>query len=223
MVESNPQQRRQRLRASVGVGYRWWWHVSFIASAVLAFAIVSASAIEDLRWWEWLSVVPILIAILFGEWGSHRFTMHRKVFPRAVYRRHAVQHHAFFTFDEMMIDSADDLRWVLFPPWAVVLLVASVMPLFLLLYFGATPNIAWVFSLVVVVYYGFYEITHVLAHVQLPGSLASRAIANVSWHHRVHHDPALMQRWNFNFVIPLFDWMMGTLYSAGDLPPPTDD
>jgi sterol desaturase/sphingolipid hydroxylase (fatty acid hydroxylase superfamily) len=29
-------------------------------------------------------------------------------------------------------------------------------------------------------------------------------------HHRRHHHPALMQRWNFNVTLPLFDWLYKT-------------
>jgi len=30
-------------------------------------------------------------------------------------------------------------------------------------------------------------------------------------HHRRHHHPALMQKWNFNVTVPLFDWVHRTL------------
>ena len=31
-------------------------------------------------------------------------------------------------------------------------------------------------------------------------------------HHAVHHTPELMQRWNFNVTVPLWDWVRGTIY-----------
>ncbi|MBK7399278.1 MAG: hypothetical protein IPJ34_24170 [Myxococcales bacterium] len=32
-------------------------------------------------------------------------------------------------------------------------------------------------------------------------------------HHRRHHHPRLMQRWNFNVTIPLFDWLHRSVVS----------
>ncbi len=206
---------RQGLRRGAPQGYRWWRHVLLIALSVGTLACIALSAIDAARWYEWLALLPIALAILFGEWASHRYTMHRKVFPVAVYRRHVVEHHGFFSFDEMYIDDADDLRWVLFPPWAILLMIAAVLPIFAALHL-LSANLAWIFALAVVGYYGIYEVIHALTHLRPPDNWLGRAIAAVSYHHRVHHDPALMKRWNFNFAVPLFDWLCGTRLAAPD-------
>ena len=36
-------------------------------------------------------------------------------------------------------------------------------------------------------------------------------------HHARHHHPRLMQRWNFNVTVPLFDWLHGTIVSRAML------
>ncbi len=38
-----------------------------------------------------------------------------------------------------------------------------------------------------------------------------RIIRALRTHHARHHDPRLMQRWNFNVTVPLFDAVMGTI------------
>lgn len=43
------------------------------------------------------------------------------------------------------------------------------------------------------------------AMLRLPFLRALRA------HHRLHHDPRHMRTKNFNVVLPLFDWLFGTL------------
>ncbi|MGH7823005.1 MAG: fatty acid hydroxylase family protein, partial [Candidatus Binatia bacterium] len=130
-----------------------------------------------------------------------------------VYHRHVVEHHAFFTYDDMAVDSWRDIRWVLFPPWALPLMLATVAPIFALIWAVAPPNYPWLFLLAVVTYYGIYEFFHALAHLPADNPLAgNRLVRAVTHHHRVHHDPALMKRWNFNFAIPIFDWLFGTLY-----------
>ena len=35
-------------------------------------------------------------------------------------------------------------------------------------------------------------------------------------HHAVHHAPELMQKWNFNVTIPLWDWVRRTIYRGED-------
>jgi hypothetical protein len=159
---------------------------------------------------ELLALGGMVVAIVLGEWASHRWTMHRPRFPRAVYHRHVVEHHAFFTRDRMAIDGWADLRWVLFPPWALPLLVATVLPYCAALAWLVSTDLAWLLLLAVIGYYGVYEVVHVLAHLPTSSGRAGRMVATVTRHHRVHHDPALMHSWNFNFVLPLGDWLFGT-------------
>ena len=87
------------------------------------------------------------------------------------------------------------------------------LPIFLLLYAVLPANLAWLFLLAVVVYYGVYEVLHALAHIPDDHPVAGwRPVRALTHHHRVHHDPALMRRYNFNFAIPIFDALFGTTY-----------
>jgi hypothetical protein len=148
-----------------------------------------------------------------GEYAAHRWPLHRPMLPRAVYERHVREHHAFFTWERMAVDAWPEIRWVLFPPWALPLLVATVLPLALLLGAVAGSRAAWLFVLVVISYYALYEVLHALAHLPADAPLARvRLVRALTHHHHVHHDLALMRRWNFNFAIPLFDALLGTRY-----------
>lgn len=193
--------------------YRLWRHVALIAAFSAAGVAIAVSQLEAVRPPDWLFFAGMLLFTNFGEWAVHRRSLHRRVFPRAVYHRHVVEHHAFFTYDDMAVDSWRDMRWVLFPPWALPLMVATVLPIFALIAAVAPPNYPWLFLLAVVTYYGIYEVFHALAHLPEDDPLAGNPLVRaVTHHHRVHHDPALMKRWNFNFAIPIFDWLFGTLY-----------
>lgn len=203
---------RRRLRATTPTSYRWWWHVALIAlfaGAGLALALVMLGPVGPA---DGLGVVGMLVAVVLGEYAAHRLTMHRPRFPRAVHHRHVVEHHAFFTEASMAIEGWSDLRWVLFPPWALPLLVASVLPFVAALWWLASPQLAGLLLLVVIGYYATYEIVHTLAHVPVGDGPLGRIAAAVTRHHRVHHDPTLMHRWNFNFVLPLGDWLCGTTW-----------
>ncbi len=198
---------RVRLRATTPAGYRWWRHVALVAAFVAAGLAVAVSQLGPTGPVDWLWFAAMLLFANFGEYATHRWTLHVPRFPRAVHHRHVVEHHAFFPAGRMDVDTRDDIRWVLFPPWALPLLVASVLPLFVALRLVAPPNRAWLFLLAVVVYYGIYEVLHTLAHMPAATRGLVRAVTE---HHRVHHDPALMRRYNFNFAIPLFDRLFGT-------------
>ena len=211
---------RAELQATNPQSYRFWKHAAVIAGFTTAGVVLALSQLDHVRPLEWLFFAAMLVFTNFGEWAVHRTTLHHPIFPRAVYHRHVVQHHAFFTYESMALDSWRDARWVLFPPWALPLLVATVLPIYFLIRAVAPPNFSWLFLLAVVTYYGTYEVFHTLAHLPPTNPLAgSRFVRALTGHHRIHHDPRLMSRWNFNFAIPIFDWLFGTLYRESGAPP----
>jgi hypothetical protein len=210
---------RTRLQATTPAGCRWWRHVALVGAFVAVGLGVALSQLEPLGPRAWLWLPATLLFANFGEYVVHRWSLHVPRFPRAVYHRHVVEHHAFFTFERMAVDGWRDIRWVLFPPWALPLLVGSVLPLFLVLGLVAPPDAAWLFLLGVIAYYGVYEVFHALAHLPEGHALAGSALVRaVTHHHRVHHDPALMRHYNFNFAIPIFDRLFGTVYAVSTTP-----
>jgi len=212
MDEPSATDPRTRLRGTIPARYRWTRHVALVAVFTTTGVALPLARLDRFGLADGLALTGMLVAIVLGEWASHRWTMHVPRFPRAVHHRHVVEHHAFFTDARMAIDGWPDLRWVLFPSWALPLLVATVLPFFAGLYWLASPRLAWLFLLAVIGYYGVYEIVHVLAHVPLGTGPMGRFVAAATRHHRVHHAPALMRRWNSNFVLPLGDWLFGTTW-----------
>ncbi|MFM8411295.1 MAG: hypothetical protein ACKOCT_13575, partial [Alphaproteobacteria bacterium] len=204
---------RARFRATNPPGYRASRHVGLVAAFVAAGIVATLPrawpfVASDLAW-----LAGLLVLLVLGEYASHRWAMHVDVFPHAVHHRHVVEHHGFFTYDDMAAADREDLRWVLFPPWALPLLVVTVAPTAALLAHFVAPRIAWLFLFEVVVYYGVYEVVHALAHLPANHPWAGRPLVRrLTHHHRVHHEPALMDRWNFNFVVPLGDALFGTTW-----------
>lgn len=208
-------QTRDVLRATTPSSYRWTRHVALIVAFAAAGLAICLHVLGGLRASDAGVVLVAFLITNLGEYVAHRWPLHRPLFPRAVYQRHVREHHAFFTFDRMAVDAWPEIRWVLFPPWALPLLVATVVPLALVIGAVAGTRAAWLFVLVVIAYYALYEVLHALAHLPDGAPLARlRAVRALTHHHRVHHDPALMQRWNFNFAIPLFDALLGTRYAG---------
>ena len=57
-----------------------------------------------------------------------------------------------------------------------------------------------------------YEVLHLCYHAPKNSFIGRRKIIGVlRTHHARHHDPRLMQRYNFNVTVPIFDWIMGTM------------
>ena len=61
----------------------------------------------------------------------HEFVMHRPVNIkglRAIYERHTLNHHQFFTDEEMRFRDHKDWRVTVFPPYALVVFILMSMP-----------------------------------------------------------------------------------------------
>lgn len=83
--------------------------------------LACAWQLESVRAQEWLTIPLAFLYANLVEYFGHRFPMHRP-YPGLglIYRRHAAQHHRFFTAQAMPLESSRDLRAVLFPPLLVV-------------------------------------------------------------------------------------------------------
>jgi hypothetical protein len=131
---------------------------------------------------------------------------------RWLYHRHTTMHHNMFDDASMAYDSARDLKWIMLPSWGFAATVAVMSPLLGGLWL-IEPNLMWMYLLAQGSYYAVYELLHTASHLPQDHWLAqSRLVKAVSRHHRIHHDRRLMRKFNFNFALPLFDWICGTLY-----------
>lgn len=60
-------------------------------------------------------------------------------------------------------------------------------------------------------YFILYEIVHYASHLPLGHwALSFRHFRRMRQHHLDHHNPRLMEKYNFNIVFPLFDYVFGT-------------
>lgn len=184
-------------------------------AALLACAL-HVDAVQPL---EWLTLPAAFLYANLVEYLGHRFPMHRP-FPglKLIHRRHAGQHHRFFTDQAMAHEGGRDLRAVLFPPLLVVFFFGGfALPAWWLLATLASANVAWLMLATGIGYFLNYEFLH-LAYHQPPGHWMTRVpgVARLSWLHRHHHDPRVMSQRNFNITYPIGDWLFGTLERPRD-------
>jgi hypothetical protein len=199
----------------IPAGYRGQWHALFtfgVGGLVLLACLWQLEAVRPL---EWLAVPLSLAYANLTEYLGHRYPMHRPFRGLGlVYKRHAGQHHRFFTHEAMPVDSPRDFRALLFPPVLVIFFFGLFgVPVWFLLDWAVSANVAWLFIASALAYFLNYEILHTAYHLPETHWLARLSLVKkLRWLHQAHHDPKLMSRFNFNITYPLGDWLFGTLY-----------
>ena len=198
-----------------------WWYVPWghlVATVGIGVAVlgIAATHIHGLLP-EQLVIVPLtLILSNFFEYRAHKKLLHRRTWPlRILYDRHTPEHHVVYVEGDMAIQSTREFRLVLIPAAGVLAIVATTAPFALVLGRFVSANVGWLFLVTAAFTMVSYEVLHLSYHLSPKGLIGgSRVVSALRRHHARHHDPRLMQKWNFNVTVPLFDWVFGTIHRA---------
>lgn len=206
-----PKERRDALRDEwlhEGGWYSPWLHLAVPSLFGLCAMAAAVWLIDDLTAWQLAFGVGLFLLANATEWRVHKSLLHqRRRGATLLYDRHTPHHHMVFITDDMSIRSAREFKMVLLPSFAIILLAVGLSPLIAgLWFFAGQHNLACVFTFVTMGYVVSYEWLHLSYHLP-PSSFIGRlgVIRFMRRHHAVHHDPRLMQRWNFNVSLPLWD------------------
>src|SRR5262245_50277995 len=127
---------REEYRSRIAGWYQGHLHVLVIYLMGAAAFYIYVQHIHDVSWLEWITIPATFVFCNFFEWGVHKYVMHRPSnirALRAIYERHTLNHHQFFTDDEMRFRDQKDWRVTVFPPYALVVFILMAMPAALLL------------------------------------------------------------------------------------------
>ena len=205
--------RHQYRERYIGPRYSGRVHLGFVLTFTLGGIGLCLWQLEAVRPLEWLTVPLAFLYANLAEYLGHRFVMHRKVPGLGlIYKRHAGQHHVFFTRDHMALEDWGDAKAVLFPPLLMVFFFGLfAAPLALVLAWVFSANIAWLFVVTGLAYYLNYELLHLAYHLpensrwlRLPFLRRMRRL------HHVHHETSRMAHCNFNITYPIGDWLFRT-------------
>lgn len=162
----------------------------------------------------WLAAgfVSAIVFASFFEWVLHRYVMHRPVGPFDYpFRTHAlIHHHVFRADDSYHVQREEDKEIIPMAWWNGPALVAlGCIPYSLIAWsigqWIIVPAAATAFAL----YYGTYEYIHWCMHLPRRRRLERSGIFfRLNGHHLLHH--RYMHK-NFNVVMPLADFCLGTL------------
>ncbi|MBD0864226.1 MAG: sterol desaturase family protein [Rhodobacteraceae bacterium] len=212
----NDRQRKYRdtYRSRITGWYNGWLHVAIIYAIGFAAMNIYVQSLSNIQWYEWLIVPVMFLGANFFEWFLHRFVMHRpsKIKAlRAIYERHTLMHHQFFTDKEMRFAGAHDFRVTFFPPYALVTFLCISIPIALVGGFVFTANIGWLIMATTTSMYLLYEFMHACCHVEESFFVRKMPFVNtIRRHHTAHHNQSIMMEQNMNLTFPIMDWLFGT-------------
>jgi hypothetical protein len=219
MTEASRAELRADLLSRIPRWYSPWGHLAFPAVTGVAIVAVALSQVHDLRAWQ-LALVPVFLVTGNAiEWHAHRGLLHRRTRPlEQLYVRHTPQHHGVYVADDMFIREWRELKLILLPAWGVLAIIAASSPVAVALWLAEQTNVAALWVASSVAYVLSYEWLHLAYHLPAEGAIGRLRVTRwLRRHHQRHHAPQLMQRWNFNVTLPLWDHVRGTVWrTAGD-------
>jgi hypothetical protein len=205
---------REQYRARIAGWYDGWVHVAVIYAIGLTAIYVYVTNIRDVAWWEWLTIPIVFLLCNLFEWFLHRHVMHRPLkFPglRAIYTRHTLMHHQFFTDSEMRFRDHKDWRVTFFPPYALVIFILMSIPAAAVVGWVLTPNLGWLVMCTTTGMYLVYEFMHFSCHVDDNWFVRNCPFVNtIRRHHAAHHNQSIMMERNMNLTFPIADWFFAT-------------
>lgn len=193
-------------------------HLAVTASIGLAAWTAGWIAVEDFRWPHALTAAAVFLFSNLVEWCAHKGLLHKRRKPfEILYDQHTPRHHMFYRHGSMAVASRKEWIFVLMPRRGVLGIATLAIPLALALgaLFGAEHG--WVVFMTAGSYASIYEVTHLCYHLRhdhwvMRIPVIGRALRWLSRHHARHHHVQLMQKWNFNVTVPLWDVILGTHY-----------
>jgi hypothetical protein len=208
---------REEALSSLPRSYSPLFHLLFPSAVGLSLAVVGLSVLRAPTWLDWLTVPAVWVVSNAVEWRAHKDVLHVRRWGLAtLFERHTPMHHRVFTTEDMAIRSRREFELVLIPPWGILLIAVAVGPGAFALWSAGHRNVAGLFLATTMLYVVSYEWLHLSYHLP-PDSRVGRlaVVQRLKRHHATHHDPSLMQRWNFNVTLPLWDWVRGTIWKPG--------
>jgi hypothetical protein len=211
---------RDALRTNILAGFSRYYssvaHLLFPSAFGVTLMALAASGIRALRFFELGWIVLFFVIANAVEWHAHKHLLHKRRWWLAVaYDRHTPIHHRVFVAGDMAIRARRELGIVLIPAYGIVAILLICLPTAFLLDRAGLANAARLFIATMMGYVLLYEWLHLAYHAPASSLVGrSRVIRRLRAHHARHHDPALMQRWNFNITLPLWDYLCGTIFNA---------
>ena len=205
---------RQKLLSEIPSWYNPYIHLAVPCTFGILTVIFAIYSIHQLNWLELLTIPLAYIFVNGVEWWAHKYLLHkRSPIAPVLYDQHTPRHHMVYVTEDMAMRHVNEMRLTLIPAYGVMLIVLVSSPLTLLLYYLVSHNVGFIFLATVVSYAVSYELLHLSYHLPLDHPIGKLSIIKkLKHHHAVHHNPRIMQNWNMNVTVPLWDFILGTIW-----------
>lgn len=200
---------RARILARKGPGYSPWAHLLVPGVTGLGLIVGTLCLVHKPGAVVLGLTAAWVLALNALEWFVHRDLLHRTRWK--FYDRHTPEHHGLFQSQSMEICSSREFAVVLIPGYVLLTIFVGLVPIA----FGLgliNRNLGLLVYAVSIAYVLAYEWLHLFYHLPRPAKGWPRLLEVLRRHHATHHDPRLMNDWNFNSTFPLWDWLAGTLH-----------
>jgi hypothetical protein len=156
--------------------------------------------------------VALFLYASFFEWALHRFLMHTRVWTYP-FNAHAVVHHGLFrSGPTYVLAPGENYKNIRFAWWNAPLIIGLHAPLLFWIGSMAAADIFFGGMAALGLYYFLYEYLHFAMHVPKGRWFEkSRWFVWLDAHHHQHHERHFK---NLNVVLPLADYIFGTLIPA---------
>ncbi len=206
-VQTDPiERKRAKFRARFNnVLFNSQLNALLVTLIIIGCLIFSASNIQ----WNTRLLLLLPVGFLYSDaamYLAHRYQQHRKLkFQEAVFEMHSIWHHGMFTNNKMHVDSVRDMNMVILPFFVHGFVLCGIYLPIAFLVNLLHSDFGWILLFSVALHSMWYEIVHTIAHMKNPPIL--KALAR---HHREHHNPKSMGKYNFGIATTLFDRIFGT-------------
>ncbi|MBI4211207.1 MAG: sterol desaturase family protein [Deltaproteobacteria bacterium] len=203
---------RQQLIDETPSWYNPYLHLMIPTLFGLGIILVGAVYLENVSWWEYLAIPITYFLSNLIEWSTHRQFLHRRSrLAPVLYEQHTPRHHRLYVTDDMSMRDRREFRLTLIPAYGIMLIFITSSPVTLFLWFFVSPNVALFYAGTTMAYVVGYEWLHLSYHLPQNHPVGRlKVIQRLKRHHAIHHDPQLMQQWNLNVTVPIWDWILGT-------------
>ena len=174
--------------------------------------------------------VAAIVHASFFEWIFHRYWLHRPWLPKNVFTAHTLVHHQLCKFEDTFHVTEEEQHEALTFQWwgGPFLIVLNMIPWVALLWglkaVGIDlPRMVMLITAAVTfgLYYAGYEGLHYLMHKPtIPFIERWGYFQFLKRHHRIHH--VQMDR-NLNVLLPVADFLLGTLVLEAAVPAVTPE
>lgn len=204
----------------VPANYHFTAHITFNIGLLLLAIIAPAWMIRSPNILDWVFLPLPLLLGNFVVYFAHRYLLHGKKLAPTAYKIHTMWHHRFYTHEHATWGQNRDFYILFFPPLVVASFVAFALPAIfwsVKWLFGA--NAGYFMVIGSALYFVLYEFVHFASHVpERHFLLQSKFLCHMRAYHLLHHNPVYMNRYHFNIVYPLADWIF-----KAQLPRPLGD